>query len=255
MRRIWARITFLLAIGLATTAGLAWYAGFAAGARGNWFRSDAAMSVGQRPGYLRVVWTNRAWGVRTAQCYVVVGGGWRRQPPRPPSAEGVVPWWAEASVDPQTWVLTIAQGWPLPAFTGTIRNDDMYNIDAPDTVHGLLLLDRATLLDIKTAIHCPATTARLNTLATVLALRPCPAGLAADTGAFAAAWGLLIFGPLALVRLGRRLLRARPGLCRRCGYDLTGNTTGVCPECGAAAGKGAPAPHAESTPGNGAPSP
>lgn len=26
--------------------------------------------------------------------------------------------------------------------------------------------------------------------------------------------------------------RRRPGCCRRCGYDLTGNTSGVCPECG-----------------------
>lgn len=24
-----------------------------------------------------------------------------------------------------------------------------------------------------------------------------------------------------------------PGQCRRCGYDLTGNTSGTCPECGA----------------------
>jgi hypothetical protein len=24
----------------------------------------------------------------------------------------------------------------------------------------------------------------------------------------------------------------RPGECRRCGYDLTGNTSGTCPECG-----------------------
>jgi len=26
--------------------------------------------------------------------------------------------------------------------------------------------------------------------------------------------------------------RARPGLCSRCGYDLKGNLSGVCPECG-----------------------
>lgn len=25
-----------------------------------------------------------------------------------------------------------------------------------------------------------------------------------------------------------------PGLCRRCGYDLTGNISGKCPECGSA---------------------
>jgi hypothetical protein len=31
----------------------------------------------------------------------------------------------------------------------------------------------------------------------------------------------------------RRLeLRRAAGLCMKCGYDLTGNTTGVCPECG-----------------------
>jgi len=28
--------------------------------------------------------------------------------------------------------------------------------------------------------------------------------------------------------------RVRPGQCRRCGYDLTGNVSGRCPECGAA---------------------
>lgn len=35
-----------------------------------------------------------------------------------------------------------------------------------------------------------------------------------------------IRGPL------RRYRRRRRGLCLKCGYDLTGNVTGVCPECG-----------------------
>jgi len=30
----------------------------------------------------------------------------------------------------------------------------------------------------------------------------------------------------------RRWRRQRKGLCRKCGYDLTGNVSGVCPECG-----------------------
>jgi len=30
----------------------------------------------------------------------------------------------------------------------------------------------------------------------------------------------------------RRAPRTRPGFCARCGYNLTGNTSGVCPECG-----------------------
>ena len=36
----------------------------------------------------------------------------------------------------------------------------------------------------------------------------------------------LIAGPL------RRSHRRRLGLCVKCGYDLTGNVSGVCPECG-----------------------
>ena len=43
----------------------------------------------------------------------------------------------------------------------------------------------------------------------------------------ALAWGI--------TRLRRRSKR-RPGLCRSCGYDLTGNLSGVCPECGGGSG-------------------
>lgn len=36
----------------------------------------------------------------------------------------------------------------------------------------------------------------------------------------------LIRGPV------RRWRRRRRGLCVRCGYNLTGNVSGICPECG-----------------------
>ena len=32
--------------------------------------------------------------------------------------------------------------------------------------------------------------------------------------------------------LWRRDRRHPPGYCQKCGYDLTGNVSGVCPECG-----------------------
>ena len=41
---------------------------------------------------------------------------------------------------------------------------------------------------------------------------------------------VLLIPTLLLWRRDRR--KPRPGSCRRCDYDLTGNTTGRCPECG-----------------------
>ncbi|UCC32457.1 MAG: hypothetical protein JSU86_09280 [Phycisphaerales bacterium] len=50
-------------------------------------------------------------------------------------------------------------------------------------------------------------------------------------------WGLcLIFGSYPTVMLFRgpirRRWRRRRGLCLNCGYNLTGNVSGICPECG-----------------------
>ena len=42
---------------------------------------------------------------------------------------------------------------------------------------------------------------------------------------------VLLVGWSAMVLI-RRWKRPRPGLCKRCSYNLTGNTSGVCPECG-----------------------
>ena len=49
-------------------------------------------------------------------------------------------------------------------------------------------------------------------------------------------WALaLLTGALPAARLYRRTrFRRRPGQCAECGYDLTGNVSGVCPECGTA---------------------
>jgi len=45
-------------------------------------------------------------------------------------------------------------------------------------------------------------------------------------GVFATGIAVLIGIPFAVRR------RARFGQCQKCGYDLTGNVSGVCPECG-----------------------
>ena len=55
---------------------------------------------------------------------------------------------------------------------------------------------------------------------------------------FVGAWLPLLVLAGAVWLLARPMIRARrrrPGSCVTCGYDLTGNTSGRCPECGTAA--------------------
>lgn len=44
----------------------------------------------------------------------------------------------------------------------------------------------------------------------------------------------ILFQPISQVseHQARHLYKQDPGHCGRCEYDLTGNTTGICPECG-----------------------
>lgn len=47
-------------------------------------------------------------------------------------------------------------------------------------------------------------------------------------------WLFLIVAALPTAFLFWRDSRYPPGHCQRCGYDLTGNVSSVCPECGRA---------------------
>lgn len=62
-----------------------------------------------------------------------------------------------------------------------------------------------------------------------LPLRPIWRGLAVNTVFFSALWALLLLAPPAV----RRRLRRQRGRCPRCGYDLRGQASPGCPECGA----------------------
>ncbi len=70
-----------------------------------------------------------------------------------------------------------------------------------------------------------------------LPLFPLVPGIIIDVGLYAMIW----LGALCALRFVLRVRRQRLGCCTACGYDLTGNNSGKCPECGAvAAARAAP---------------
>ncbi len=54
----------------------------------------------------------------------------------------------------------------------------------------------------------------------------------AGGGLFVPLWIPLCALLVLTVTLARGMRRTKPGHCLRCGYDLTGNVSGRCPECG-----------------------
>lgn len=106
-------------------------------------------------------------------------------------------------------VMEVALGWPLPAFA--IDSDQL----PPCEARGGWLLPQSPTGGLR-----------------VLAWRPVPLGLIADT----LFWSACLATPFASFRLIRSSLRRRRGACACCGYDLRGLTGGVvCPECGTGA--------------------
>jgi hypothetical protein len=61
------------------------------------------------------------------------------------------------------------------------------------------------------------------------------------TGVYAVAGPTLLYYAARVGRLCWRMYAPTapfpPGHCRRCGYDLAGNVSGACPECGAVVGR------------------
>ena len=65
-----------------------------------------------------------------------------------------------------------------------------------------------------------------------------PGGRTGGPGAGPRLWGIPFWLPLVVVLIPTALLwwldrrRFPPGHCQTCGYNLTGNVSGACPECG-----------------------
>jgi len=66
----------------------------------------------------------------------------------------------------------------------------------------------------------------------VIPYRPLPLGIIVNTSVYGLLAWLVIFGPVAAYRGIQRERRRLKQCCHQCGYDLQGDLTRGCPECG-----------------------
>jgi hypothetical protein len=113
-------------------------------------------------------------------------------------------------------------GWPARALSSTV-----------DWTHPSVPLRHACVLEF--ASLAEALDLGFSTI--VLPLRPYFPGLLLDTTLFSTLWFLVLFAPRSI----RRNRRLRHGLCPLCAYDLQGQPSPGCPECGWNRAAGSPA--------------
>ncbi|MEE8154336.1 MAG: hypothetical protein V3T53_05190 [Phycisphaerales bacterium] len=131
--------------------------------------------------------------------------------PTLPAAPEVMPYWSKMQPPYQDWRI-MAHGWPLRTL--------WYDMNAlwkkaPGSIAGGGF--RMPVLWYHHRFSKPA-----------LPLRPIWPGFAINTIFYAVVLWLLTLAPLT----ARRLIRRKRGACIRCGYDLRGDFSAGCPECG-----------------------
>ncbi len=222
---------FLL-LGAATTIATSWY--FAAGRTkdGEWLRHEEKVysRVGGKFGAGPwTVYRNERLGqvlIRRFPSFISPESlppywhiGW--------PAERYVPVWASGFLpsEPGEGMLGHAavegSGWPAIAMR---TRYERWSVAGQLGGQSFLQVTEGILLTPKAAVRRGCMLSR----AKVIPLRPLWPGFAVNTVFYAALLWPLISGPFAL----RRRIRRKRGLCVACGYDLRGNLSAGCPECG-----------------------
>ncbi len=131
------------------------------------------------------------------------------------------------------------RGWPWPAMEARIVGSmDSTSTDIYRAEVGLLLGNESITLPGLPAQRSGDSLADTR----VLPSRPLWRGFALDALSMAVGWWfvLRLLGAAWSFVLERR--RRRMGCCKKCGYDLAGLDSSVCPECGAPVGTTSPEP-------------
>ncbi len=124
--------------------------------------------------------------------------------------------------DPNRRMLIQGRGWPVIALWCEIRRDPTTEIDGTTVGDGGFNTPRQSWNDVSYGSVMPP--------AKVIPIFPVLPGFVIDSAFYGSFWCVAAL----ICDLVRRRRRSAAGCCISCGYDMTGNTTGRCPECGAA---------------------
>ena len=133
-------------------------------------------------------------------------------------------WWPPEAVGVFETAYGIAVGWPLLALS-TWRTTDAHQTPGVDWLEPTPVLHWGVVWD-QDALEGTGTGA--ETAPMIFPLRPIWPGFAINTIFYAAILWLLTLGPFT----ARRFIRRNRGHCIKCGYDLRGDFSAGCPECG-----------------------
>jgi hypothetical protein len=142
-----------------------------------------------------------------------------------PSMQQLIPTWAAERLteywsqdDSHRQLMIESFGWPFLAAFGDAELAFRYG--------SLPLLDKHRGIMMRRIQH--QSPFLKYTMPAILPCRPIWSGFLLNTSIYAATWFLLLVAPRTL----RRRSRVRHGRCPSCAYDLKGQATEGCPECG-----------------------
>jgi hypothetical protein len=219
-RRLFKLVVFLL-LGVIVNVAVAW--GFALWGSYRFGSSSQYHSHATQPRWLISVHT----GVGVTRVSLIPNNDiWGEQSPtyRPK----MIPNWSAALRRPSAevfedqlgpWTLEYAYGWPFRSGRAVVRRN-IYEVPG--------VRNRSNRFAIVTGIKCLEQPNGEPLPYKTLPIKPILAGFVANSVMYASALWLLLFAPGQL----RRHLRHKRGRCIKCGYDLRGNFSAGCPECG-----------------------
>ena len=221
MKRRLSKLVVFLVLGAIINVAVAWGGALKGSYR---FTSNQYHSHATQPRWLLSV----SSGVGVTRISVIPNNDiWFEEGSATYSSE-IIPYWSVTQRRPGAnvfddplgpWTLEFAYGWPLRSGLAVVRRNIYEAPGVRNRNNKFAIVTGIKILEEPSGEPLPYRT---------IPIRPIMPGFVANTLMYAAILWLLTLGPFT----ARRIIRHRRGHCIKCGYDLRGDLSAGCPECG-----------------------